>query len=134
MTIGIPSFILAMEPNENLVQGKFLRNVMFRALPTAMTDLVLIVGTMLFYLAFHLDDTLLSTICTGLMGIVGLLMVYNTSQPFNTIRKIMMIGVSVAFFACYFFIPTLFTLTPLDASGFDPGGIGASGMADTEAF
>lgn len=118
MTIGIPSFVLAMEPNENLIRGKFLRNVIFRALPTAMTDLVLIVGTMLFYLAFHLDDTLLSTICTGLMGIVGLLMVYNTSKPFNTIRKIMMIGVSVVFFACYFFIPTFFTLTPLDASGF----------------
>ena len=30
----------------------------------------------------------------------------------------MMIGVSVTFFACYFFIPTFFTLTPLDASGF----------------
>ena len=118
LTIGIPSFVLAMEPNENLVSGKFLRNVIFRALPTAMTDLLLIVGTMLFYLAFHLDDTLLSTICTGLMGIVGLMMVYNTSRPFNTIRRIMMIGVSVTFFACYFFIPTFFTLTPLDASGF----------------
>lgn len=118
LTIGIPSFVLAMEPNESLIRGSFMRNVIFRALPTAMTDLVLIVGTMLFYLAFHLDDTLLSTICTGLMGIVGLMMVYNTSKPFNTIRKIMMIGISVAFFACYFFIPTIFTLTPLDSSGF----------------
>ena len=37
LTIGIPSFVLAMEPNENLVSGKFLRNVIFRALPTAMS-------------------------------------------------------------------------------------------------
>jgi hypothetical protein len=46
------------------------------------------------------------------------MMVYNTSLPFNTIRKVMMIGVAVTFFACYFFIPTFFTLTPLNASGF----------------
>jgi cation-transporting ATPase E len=118
LTIGIPSFILAMEPNESLITGKFLRNVIFRALPTAMTDLVLIIGTMLFYTIFKLDDSMLSTLCTGLMGIVGLMMVYNTSLPFNTIRKVMMIGVAVTFFACYFFIPTFFTLTPLNASGF----------------
>jgi cation-transporting ATPase E len=118
MTIGIPSFILAMEPNESLITGKFMRNVIFRALPTAMTDVVLIIGTMLFYKAFNLDDTLLSTLCTGLMGVVGLMMVYNTSVPFNTIRKIMMAGVSVTFFSCYFFIPKFFTLTPLNASGY----------------
>ena len=35
VTIGIPSFILAMEPNESLVKGKFLRNVLFRAPPAA---------------------------------------------------------------------------------------------------
>ena len=43
VTIGIPSFILAMEPNERLGKGKFLRNVLFRALPAAMTDLAMVV-------------------------------------------------------------------------------------------
>ena len=58
LTIGVPSFILAMEPNENLVRGKFMRNVLFRALPTALTDLFLVVGAMLFYVAFNLDDSM----------------------------------------------------------------------------
>ncbi len=118
LTIGIPSFILAMEPNESLITGKFLRNVMFRALPTAMTDLVLVIGTILFYLAFDLDDSMLSTICTGIMGIVGLMMVYKTSIPFNNIRKIMLGTTGVLFFVCYFFFPTIFTLSALDSSSF----------------
>ena len=117
LTIGFPSFILALEPNEDLISGKFLRNVIHRALPTAMTDLVLVLGIMLFYLVFDLDDKMLSTICTGVMGIVGLMMVYRTSIPFNTIRKVMFGAVAVLYAACYFIIPTWFTLVPLNAEG-----------------
>ena len=112
LTIGIPSFVLAMEPNENRISGKFMRNVIFRALPAALTDLVLVVGVMLFYLAFR--EEMLSTICTGIMGVVGLLMVYQTSQPFNKLRKAMMIGLTAVFALCYFFLPNLFTLSALD--------------------
>ena len=114
LTIGIPSFVLAMEPNENRISGKFMRNVIFRALPAALTDLVLVVGVMLFYLAFCIREEMLSTICTGIMGVVGLLMVYQTSQPFNKLRKAMMIGLTAVFALCYFFLPNLFTLSALD--------------------
>ena len=114
VTIGIPSFILAMEPNESLVKGKFLRNVLFRALPAAMTDLAMVVGILLFYIAFHLDDTAMITICTGVMGIVGLMMVHRTCQPYNTIRKVMIVVLSVLFVIAYFGFPTLFSLQKLN--------------------
>ena len=114
VTIGIPSFILAMEPNESLVKGKFLRNVLFRALPAAMTDLAMVVGILLFYIAFHLDDTAMITICTGVMGIVGLMMVHRTCQPYNTIRKVMIVVLGVLFVIAYFGFPALFNLQKLD--------------------
>lgn len=114
VTIGIPSFILAMEPNESLVKGKFLRNVLFRALPAAMTDLAMVVGILLFYIAFQLDDTAMITICTGVMGIVGLMMVHRTCQPYNTIRKVMIVVLGVLFVIAYFGFPTLFNLQKLD--------------------
>jgi len=117
MTIGIPSFVLALEPNENLISGKFLRNVLRRAWPTAMTDLVLVLGIMAFYTVFDMDDSMLGTVCTGVMGIVGLMMVYKTSKPFNVIRIIMFAAVTAAYAFCYLFIPTWFTLEPLNASG-----------------
>ena len=32
-TIGIPGFLLALEPNKNRIQGHFLKNVLLKALP-----------------------------------------------------------------------------------------------------
>ena len=114
LTIGIPSFILAMEPNENRISGRFMPNVIYRALPAALSDLILVVGVMLFYLAFHIKEDMLSTLCTGIMGIVGLLMIHQTSLPLNKLRKAMLIGLCAAFVVCYFFLPELFTLSVLD--------------------
>ena len=37
VTIGIPSFILALEPNKERIKGEFLKNVVARALPTGLT-------------------------------------------------------------------------------------------------
>ena len=117
ITIGIPSFILAMEPNEDRISGHFLGNVLRRALPAALADYLLVLGVMLFYLAFHLEDDMLSTISTGVMGVVGLMMVFHTSKPFNTLRIVMMSFLIAAFAVCYFFFPTYFTIEPLNTRG-----------------
>lgn len=114
LTIGIPSFILAMEPNENLVSGRFMRNVMFRALPSALTDLILVIGVLAFYIAFDFDRSSLSTICTGIMGIVGMMMVHQTSKPYNNLRRVMIVALSVVFLIAYCFFPQFFTLVKLD--------------------
>ena len=117
ITIGIPSFILAMEPNEDRISGHFLGNVLRRALPAALADYLLVLGVMLFYLAFHLEDDMLSTISTGVMGVVGLMMVFRTSKPFNTLRIVMMSFLIAAFAVCYFFFPAYFTIEPLNTRG-----------------
>ena len=100
--------------NENRISGRFMPNVIYRALPAALSDLILVVGVMLFYLAFHIKEDMLSTLCTGIMGIVGLLMVHQTSLPMNKLRKAMLVGLCIAFVVCYFFLPELFTLSALD--------------------
>lgn len=114
MTIGIPAFILAMEPNEKRVKGKFMANVMFRALPAALTDLVLVIGVILFYLAAGLEDSAMSTICTGVMGVVGLMMVYRTAKPLNGLRRGMVCVLTVGFVACFLTLRGLFNLVALD--------------------
>ena len=116
ITIGIPSFILAMEPNKNRVQGHFLSNVLYRALPAALTDIILVVGTLLFYIAFSLNEGALSTICTAVIGVVGLAMVHYTCKPYNKIRAWMMVLLSVAFAVSFLFLKYLFTLSSLEWS------------------
>jgi len=113
LTIGIPSFVLAMEPNSSRITGKFLRNIIYRSIPAAATDIILIVGTLLFYVAFNLNEGALTSICTAIMGVVGLLMVHRTSIPYNVLRKAMMITISVAFAFAFFFMKEFFMLPEL---------------------
>ncbi len=114
MTIGVPSFVLAMEPNRDRVKGRFIRNVLLRALPAALTDVFLVEGVMLFYLAAGLPDTAMSTICAGVMGVVGLMMVHRTAKPYNKLRIALMVAVSAGFALCFFFMKWWFKLATLD--------------------
>lgn len=114
MTIGIPSFVLAMEPNHSLIKGRFLKNVLLRALPAALTDLFLVEGVMLFYLAAGLPDNAMSTICAGVMGIVGLMMVYRTAKPMNALHGALVAVLSAAFALCFLFMKWFFNLVTLD--------------------
>lgn len=113
LSIGIPSFILAMEPNENLVRGKFMRNVIYRALPGAFTDIILIIGVILFYRAFNFPTEEMSTICAIIMGVVGFLVLHRMCIPYNKIRKILMVSMTVTFIFMMLFFKQLFTLTDL---------------------
>ena len=105
------------QPSKNRVTGHFMRNVITRALPAALTDIVLIVGILLFYVAFKLDVGALSSICTAVMGMVGLLMVHETSKPYNKIRTAMMIFVCVGFVFSFLFLKTFFTISALGVVG-----------------
>ena len=83
-----------------------------KSIPKAVNQVVYRI--LLFYIAFQLDDTAMITICTGVMGIVGLMMVHRTCQPYNTIRKVMIVVLGVLFVIAYFGFPTLFSLEKLN--------------------
>ena len=116
-TIGIPAFFLALEKNENLVRGKFLRNVLFRALPAALTDLFIIGGVILFEHAFSLENEMISTISTILMGGVGFAMVFRISRPFNWKRAVLLGGLLTLFVGTMLIVPGFLSLSPIDFQG-----------------
>ncbi len=113
VAIGIPSFVLAMEPNHSLVTGRFLPNVLYKALPAALADLTLILGILAFYEVMGLAPESLKSVATGVMGVVGLMMVDRVSRPYTKLR-IALISVMSAFFAvAYLFFKQYFTLPPM---------------------
>ena len=116
-TIGLPAFFLALEQNENLVRGKFLRNVLFRALPAALTDLFIIGGVILFEHAFSLENEMISTISTILMGGVGFAMVFRFSRPFIWSRAVLLGGLLTLFVGTMLIVPGFLSLAPLDFQG-----------------
>ncbi len=86
LTIGTPAFLLALEPNKNLVSGKFLTNVIKRALPGAITDILLVMGLQTFAQVFSLSIDDLSTMCAVIMALVGLLILYQVCKPIDLKR------------------------------------------------
>ncbi len=86
-TIGIPSFVLALEPNKELVKGNFLTNVLKRAFPAALAIVLHIVLIASLSPVFHLTEAETSTLCVFTIGYIGFLLLYNICKPFNTIRK-----------------------------------------------
>lgn len=112
-TIGIPSFFLALEPNQSLVRGKFIFNVLRRALPGGLTDLVVILGVEAFTAAFGFSVDELSTISATLMLFVGLLVLYQVCKPFDWKRRIVWWSMAVASLASVAFFRDMFALTPL---------------------
>ncbi len=117
-TIGIPSFLLALEPNTKIVSGKFLRNVLTRAFPAALTNLTLVIGVLLFSFAFpqlHADEV--STISAIIMGIVGMLMLGRVCMPFNKKRAAMYVVLAIGLLIGLIFFGSFFSMTALTFGG-----------------
>lgn len=114
LTIGLPSFVLALEPNHELVKGRFMTNVLRRALPGGLTNVLLIVGIELFTLAFSFERVTLSTLATVIMGEVGLLVLYYISKPLDWKRWVLLGTMSAAFAVLVLGFGEFFQLTPLD--------------------
>ena len=114
VTIGIPSFVLALEPNHEIVRGKFMQNVLRKALPGGLTNIVLIVGLQLFTQAFTFERATLSTLCTVLVGFVGLLVIYYVARPMDWKRWLLLGTMTAVFVTAVVWFGGFFGLTPLD--------------------
>ena len=113
LTIGIPSFFLALEPNHDLVQGKFMHNVLRRAFPGGLTNLIMVMGVELFVYAFGFSYDSLSTMSTILMGAVGLLVLYYIARPLDGKRLALLGAMTVSMAAAVSFMGGFFALSKL---------------------
>ncbi len=86
-TIGLPSFVLALEPNKDRIKGRFLENVIVKSIPGATCAVltILIVNTV-GYNVLHLDYEHVSTLCVLLTAWIGALLIVRLSIPFTPIR------------------------------------------------
>ncbi|MFC0233591.1 HAD-IC family P-type ATPase [Vagococcus entomophilus] len=93
-TIGLPSFLLALEDNKKRIEGNFMLNVMEKSIPGGITDM-LVVGALIIcggILNLHKSD--ISTAATMLLIVVGFMILYRICAPMNSFRKKIM-GISI---------------------------------------
>lgn len=89
-TIGIPSFILGLEPNKERIHGNLFENIISKSLPAALsivTTLMLCVGI---YSWCGISIERYSTLTVILTAFLGVLLLYDVSKPLNRTRKILL--------------------------------------------
>ena len=85
-TISIPSFILALEPNNERVKGNFILKVVSKSVPAALTVVFNVVMIVLFKDHFNIDANLASTLIVIMTGTTGFIFLFRLCKPFNTLR------------------------------------------------
>lgn len=92
--IGIPSFVLALQPNKDRIRGNFLPNIISKAIPGAIIFSLIFVTCYLFNtLSGTGTPTTTSTMTSLGIFYAGLLILLRICKPFDTVRLIMYIGV-----------------------------------------
>ncbi len=114
VTIGIPSFILALEPNKDLVKGKFLPNVLKKALPPAFT---IVLNILVIFIASNmctLTTKEISTLSVIVTGYTSFILLYKVCSPFNLLRKVLFVLMFSTFIFGLIIFKELFAFADLD--------------------
>ena len=113
LTVGFPSFVLALQPNKERVRGSFLRNVISRALPGGLCVTLLCVAIMLLSGKLGCTPEACATLCTLAAACSGFVTLLLTCLPLDKIRAALLVLVAVALVGCVLILPGLFYLVPL---------------------
>lgn len=109
LTIGIPSFFLALEPNEERVKGRFLENVLLQAVPGAAAVMLCATVAMLMELVGY-DLGMCTTLATLSAGIMGLIVLGSVCMPLTPLRLGLLLTMCAGFAAAVGFAGHVFFL------------------------
>ncbi len=113
VTIGIPSFILALEPNNERINGRIIINVLKKSLPTALTIVANILIITVLPEIIRLTENEVSTLAVLLTGFTGFMLLYRISVPFNKLRRNLFVTLIIMFILGATLLRDLFSLTLL---------------------
>lgn len=112
-SIGIPSFVLALEPNNNIIKGRFIINVLKTAIPGGLLVLTNVILSQIYGHLFLISSAGISTISFYGLAIAALIQLVKISRPLNHIRKIMCILLTGIFIVAVIFFKEIFDLINL---------------------
>ena len=110
ITIGIPSFILALEPNNERISGSFLANVLKKSFPSALTMILGVLFLTLFKGPLNLTNPQVSTLSVIVAFAAKAALGYGTA-----LRGALFGTMVAAFFVGYIGCMDLVSMVPLTA-------------------
>lgn len=112
-TIGVPGFLLALEPNKDRIKGKFIANVMLKALPAGITDAVVVAALVICGDVFSLPADSIGTVATMVLSVVGFMILFKISEPLNKMKYGIIALNIVGLIFSGFFLRKVFALADL---------------------
>ncbi len=106
--IGIPSFFLALQANKNIIKGRFLSNVIVRAVPGGVA---LVLGIMAMYTLntiVPMPAEAVECMMVYALTCVGIMVLFKQCEPFNIFRTVLMIG-TILFTALFMYVVPMVT-------------------------
>lgn len=91
LTVGLPSFVLALQPNKNRIKGNFTYNIIARAVPAAFCTILNIIGMAVIAKYTTLTPNEYSTICVYMTALCAYMLILRLSYPFNALRIAMLV-------------------------------------------
>lgn len=113
-TIGMPSFILSLEPNTNRIRGKFLANVFKTATPAGITVFLSVSALVFFGDVMEIDQASVSTAASALVALVEFMILGRVAKPMNKLHVGMMIVMVSGYFYMILFHNKLFGISPMN--------------------
>ena len=110
LTIGIPSFFLAMEPNYERIRSHFLRGVLRRAFPGGLTNVFAVLVCQMFMDVFRLPAESSATVCAGILAVVGMMVLFQVCKPFGRFRKVIWCAMGLGLVLCFTVLGQVFEL------------------------
>lgn len=115
LTIGTPSFFLALEPNEERIRGSFLETVLSRAIPgAAAVALCATLSMMTAHLGWSSEVS--STLATLSAGCIGLMVLFTVCWPFSSLRAALWGLMAAGFALGVLVLGKIFFLVPLSGT------------------
>lgn len=109
VTIGISAFLLALEPNNEKLEGNFLGNIFKKAIPNGCIISGLIMGLFIYSYRNNSVDSIpdIITISVYFISITSFFVLVQTCYKFNLYRTIILIG--SAFSVAFMFLISIYT-------------------------
>lgn len=106
--IGVPSFFLALEPNNRLIEGKFILNIAKRVIPGSLAVVVNVMLVMVFTELtglVNIPSEQLNTVVMISMYLTFDVILYKVCLPFNRNRAILFTGMTTLAMLCIICMP-----------------------------
>ncbi|MGI6174805.1 MAG: cation-translocating P-type ATPase [Christensenellales bacterium] len=114
LVVGLPSFVLALEPDKSRVKGRFLVNVFDRAFPAALTVVANVLLVHLVARLAGLDMLNTSTLTLFSTAVICMIVLFQICMPLNLLRTILLSVVTLTMTAAFLFFGDLFSINVYD--------------------